>query len=620
MTTTLTSLTVAKTAYARVIKAALRRSGAFLNAGKSQQFIVILRVPPGGDIAFYSAGAAFLIRSVPDVSRFKLLAATANRKGVVSLEHFQVHLDSGESLIVLWPSGSKIPPGLSAASDRIVELGQVQPEDLITAVEAVYGGTLNRSDAEQLLRFPIEDMFASLRAGRPIGVSLEKLKALHNEAPPSGPPPTCLEELEGYGAARLWGMDLAGDIAAWKRGEIPWKEVDRGILLSGPPGSGKTLFASALAQTCGIEIVATSVSRWLAAGYLGDVLTAMRKSFQEAEAKKPSILFVDELDGIGDRATFREHRDYWTQVVNLMLELVDGYDRAEGVVLVGATNHPERIDPALRRAGRLDHHVAISLPDAETRRWLCRRYLSANLSSIDLDRISASTVGFSGADFEKLGRDVRRQARRAGREISASMVMDLLPPAVKITGSRRRTVAVHEAGHAIVGLVLELGELIEVVVHDEVRLNGAAAGHTVFTLDDVERDRQTFLNQIAMLLGGRLAEEVILGTAYEGAGGQGSDINKAADLATFMDVQLGMGEELGYFSATSPSELEGLRKRVPAVRERVERALLKQWQRARMIVEQHVEVIELIASELEATGRIGGQAVKTLLYKKRRRR
>ncbi|WP_245494491.1 ATP-binding protein [Rhizobium ruizarguesonis] len=125
---------------------------------------------------------------------------------------------------------------------------------------------------------------------------------LGSAPPPSGPR---LEELEGYGDARDWGLALADDIRGWQRNEIRWSEVDRGILLSGPPGSGKTLFASALARTCGIEIVATSVSRWQSAGHLGDMLRAMRMSFQEAAAKRPCVLFLDELDSIGDRAAFR---------------------------------------------------------------------------------------------------------------------------------------------------------------------------------------------------------------------------------------------------------------------------------------------------------------------------
>ncbi|MGO8311200.1 M41 family metallopeptidase [Rhizobium ruizarguesonis] len=118
-------------------------------------------------------------------------------------------------------------------------------------------------------------------------------------------------------------------------------------------------------------------------------------------------------------------------------------------------------------------------------------------------------------------------------------------------------------------------------------------------------------------MGGRLAEEVILGAAYEGSGGEGSDIHKATDLATLMEVQFGMGEALGYFRATTSADLDDLRRRIPAVRERVEMVLLKQWKRARAIVEEYAEIIELVASQLSARGRIEGAEVERLMPTKR---
>ncbi|MET3858508.1 ATP-dependent Zn protease [Rhizobium sp. OAE497] len=346
----------------------------------------------------------------------------------------------------------------------------------------------------------------------------------------------------------------------------------------------------------------------------------MRRSFHDAVAKKPCILFIDEIDGIGDRATIRGQYDqYWVQVVNSLLELVDGFEKHEGVVLVAATNFPEKIDPALRRAGRLDRHVAIPLPDASARRALCQRYLRKDLSDVDVDRIVSLTEGMTGADFEQMGRDVRRRARRARVEPSSELILGALPPVLKISGERRRTVAVHEAGHAVVGLHLGVGKLERVVVHDTVARGRSAAGHTHFVLDDAkERDRQTFLGQIAMLLGGRLAEEVILGTAFEGSGGAGSDIQKATDLATFMDVQLAMGETVGYFSANSSADLEALRRDVASVRERVEKVLLKEWQRARAIVEQHEKIIVRLADKLELEGCASGIDVERMMSRRGR--
>ncbi|TAU83259.1 AAA family ATPase [Rhizobium leguminosarum] len=612
-----TSITIASATYGVALKAAMRLGGAFLKGATTRQTVIILKLPPHADERGYENVAGLLIKCVPDLYGFLVLRADVTRRGVLDVKKLDDALVLRRPLVILWPPGLNVPANVVAAADRIVDVRSVRPSHLVSAAKFVEGMTLDISEATRFLEYPVASVFAAMRAGRSPEIVLKRLQDAHlsSDTPISGPG---LDELEGYGEAREWGLALAEDIRAWQSADIPWSEVDRGILISGPPGSGKTLFASALARSCGVEVVATSVSRWQSTGHLGDMLGAMRKSFQEAAAKKPCILFLDELDSIGDRATFKgDNAQYSSQVVNGLLELVDGFDGLEGVVVVGATNFPEKIDPALLRAGRLDRHIAIPLPDAETRRSLCRRYIRNDMPEGEIETIVHATAGLSGADFERIGRDIRRRARRGGTEITAELALSVLPPMLKIEGERRRTVAVHEAGHAVVGIRVAVGRLNSIVVARDVPRTGSAAGFVNFVLDgDVERDRQTFLSQIAMLLGGRLAEEVILGSAFEGSGGEGSDIHKATDLATVMEVQLGMGESLGYFRARSSADLEELRRRIPAVRERVEKVLLKQWKRARAIVEEHVDVIELVASQLAVEGRLDGKEVEQMMKAK----
>ncbi|MBB3658411.1 DNA polymerase III delta prime subunit [Rhizobium sp. BK650] len=604
---------LANRTYGQVLKSAIRRSGLFLKRSKLQQLLIVLKLPFAADEKAYLEAARVLVKDVAELASFHVHAPASRRLSVVGVDAIEADIEAGNPIIVLWPYDIQVAATLFAAADRIVDVGPVRPAHLAASFRQVRGESMTTAEAACLLQYPLKHVFVSLRAGRPIPVAIEGLRLAAGEPVRQAPKPGLLD-LEGFGTARKWGLALASDIAEWRRGKIGWSDVDKGILISGPPGCGKTLFASALARTCEIEIVATSVGQWLSAGHLDKVLAAMRKSFQQAVSRKPCVLFLDELDGIGDRSTLTgDHVEYWMQVVNSLLELIDGFERLEGVVLVGATNFPEKIDAALRRAGRLDRHVAIPLPDAQTRRSLCRRYIRSDFTDAEFDGIVASTKGLTGADFEQMGRDVRRCARREGTSISADMVMRLLPPSLKITGERRRTVAVHEAGHAVVGIHLDVGELKEIVVLDEVRQSGTAAGFTHFALEDMERDRQALLSQIAMLMGGRLAEEVILGSAFEGAGGEGSDLQKATDLATLMEVRFGMGEVLGYFSARSSSELEGIRRQVPSVRERVEKTLLKEWKRARAIVEKHEDIIGLLASRLEAVGRVDGREVESML-------
>ncbi len=610
-------ITLAEATYANVLKSAIRQAGVFLAARKQHYFLVVARLPEDADVATWFAAASHLMNDFAALKAFEV-SLPPRRGRRTSVSFVELDIRSDKSILLLWPADLLMPGELHASADRIVELGPVKPAHLEAAFRRVRGEALSTSNARELLRFPATYVFASLRPGRPIASAIESLRTTltTSSSRPVGP---SLGDLEGYGKSKEWGLDLARDLASWTRGEIEWSDVDKGILISGPPGCGKTLFASALARTCDVEIVATSVGRWLAAGYLNSVLAAMRKSFAEAIARRPCILFLDELDGIGDRATLRgDHVEYWTQIVNTLLELIDGYERLEGVVVVGATNNPEKIDRALRRAGRLDRHVAIERPDRAARRSLSLRYLGGDLTDAELDRVVASTEGMTGADFEQAGREVRRKARRIGSKVSANLVLSAFPPRLKISGARRRTVAVHEAGHAVVGVYLGVGKLDQVIVHDEVR-GGAAAGFTHFVLDgEKERDRETFLSHIAMLLAGRLAEEVILGTAFEGSGGEGSDIQKATDIATFIDVQLAMLETLGYFSATSSADLEALRRDVPSVRERAEKVLLAQWKRARKIVEQCEEIIERLAEKLEAEGRVSGEEVEALMAAGRR--
>jgi hypothetical protein len=192
-----------------------------------------------------------------------------------------------------------------------------------------------------------------------------------------------VEDLAGYGAARDWALDLRSDLALWREGQLGWAEMSTKLLLSGPPGTGKTTYARALCNTLQVPMLATSVAQWLEPGYLGDVLKCMSAAFDTARKHAPAILFVDEIDGIGGRSnSARSHADYWDSVVNRALELLDGVGRSEGVVVVGATNNPDRIDPALRRSGRLERHIVIPQPDSAALIGILAHHLGDDLARI----------------------------------------------------------------------------------------------------------------------------------------------------------------------------------------------------------------------------------------------
>ena len=191
-----------------------------------------------------------------------------------------------------------------------------------------------------------------------------------------------IETLHGYGDAKAWALNLSQDLALWTSGTLPWSQMSTKLLLSGPPGTGKTTFARALCNTLQVPLVATSVSTWLEPSHLGDVIKRMRLTFEEARRHAPCILFVDEIDGIGRRGEKNDYDDYWNAVVNKLLELIDGTLKSEGLIIVGATNRPDVIDPAIRRSGRLETHIEIPLPDVDALVGILAHHLGADLADL----------------------------------------------------------------------------------------------------------------------------------------------------------------------------------------------------------------------------------------------
>jgi len=226
----------------------------------------------------------------------------------------------------------------------------------------------------------------------------------------TGRQPILVETLSSYGKARDWALALKDDLSLWNAGFLDWSEMSTRLLLAGPPGTGKTTFARALGNTLQLPVFATSVGTWLEPSYLGDVLSRMSAAFLEAESNAPCILFVDEFDGIGRRGgTGGRHDEYWNSVVNRALELMDGAIRTQGVIIVGATNHPEAIDPALLRSGRLETRVDIPLPDVDALVGILRHHLGD-----DTETVTASAGLSSPNGSDTAARDDPASKRTTG--------------------------------------------------------------------------------------------------------------------------------------------------------------------------------------------------------------
>jgi hypothetical protein len=231
-----------------------------------------------------------------------------------------------------------------------------------------------------------KDSGGGWKRDKPSGAEVIQPEPLDN-TDASGRRPLTVETLSGYGKAKTWALDLKVDLADYRAGSLAWSDMSTKLLLYGAPGTGKTTFARALCNSLQVPLVVTSVSTWLQGGHLNDVIDKMAKTFAEARALAPSILFIDEIDGIGKRQPAeQEYADYWNTLVNKALELLDGAVKSEGLVIVGATNKPEQIDDAIKRSGRLETHIEILMPDVATLAEIFAHHLGDDVAALVRDK------------------------------------------------------------------------------------------------------------------------------------------------------------------------------------------------------------------------------------------
>lgn len=417
-----------------------------------------------------------------------------------------------------------------------------------------------------------------------------------------------LDRLHGMSEAVQWGQAVAGDLNGLLEGRLAAGALDVGCLLTGPTGCGKTLFARALAATCGVPLVTGSYSTWLATGtgHQGDLLKAMRKTFASARLQAPCILFIDEVDSFPNRATVRhENADWHIQVVNALLAELDGVEARPGVILVAACNHPERLDPALVRSGRLDRHIRIGLPDQGALARILREHLGDDLPNACLAGVALAAAGMSGADCEGVVRGARRRARMASRPVQLSDVVAEIGGVDERSPAELRRVAVHEAGHAVATCVLSPGTLQAVTLRATGSLGGStrsSQAESFYLAGDIRR-------HLVQLLAGRAAEEVVLGQPSSGAGGNaGSDLAQATRLAASASTALGLDDATGLVwsgmldGATLTKRMAGDTALVAVVRRLLDNA----YTAALTLVRQHLVVVNALAAELVAQGALSG--------------
>lgn len=599
---------------------------------KNIAFVVVLHVPAGTCEYYKWATEALLADPMPvDAECNDLVNVMALYDHAVDARSLFVRYRQARQIVILTERPEHVPLETKATADLVTEIAPPTAEHFLAAAKVIDLPGMTPGLAELMTGFSFDIIAAASRGRRPLASVARHLRraVVEEETEKPKPEPTKpvgprLEELEGYGQAKTWGLQLGDDLRAWKAGELAWEDVDRGMLLYGPPGTGKTSYAKALANSCEVSLVVASAARWQSAGHLGDFLNAMRASFAEAKKLSPSILFVDEFDSFGDREASgdQHHRDYRRQAVNGMLECLDPVEGREGVIVLGATNDPSGIDRALLRSGRLETIIEIPLPDAAARVAILRHHLRGATLVGDLDRFVSATINWSGADIEKVARDARRISRRQNAPLSVDLILAAMPPRYVLREGELRHSAIHEAGHAIVGVILGCDILDYVSIARDAAIGPAvqSVGSTAF---EKENGRiitvEYYDDRIAMLLGGIAAETLVYGTHSNGAGGApSSDLLLASDTATRIERHYGFGEALSVELGKGDRPLEFLRNRDPELRRLVDVRMKAQFDRATAILLERSRELDLLAEQLFVNGYVTGEEVRALCHTKSR--
>ncbi len=396
--------------------------------------------------------------------------------------------------------------------------------------------------------------------------------------------------------------------------------MPKGVLLVGPPGTGKTLLAKAVAGEAGVPFFSISGSEFVEM-FVGVGAARVRDLFEQARQKAPAIIFVDELDAVGRARTslsgMMGGHDEKEQTLNQLLAELDGFDPTAGIVLLGATNRPEILDPALLRAGRFDRQVLVDRPDRIGREQILKVHTKKVklASSVELAQVAALTPGFTGADLANLVNEAALVATRRGADeiamndfnLAIERIVAGLEKKNRLLNPREReVVAHHELGHAMVAAALPCDPVHKVSI---IPRGIGALGYTIQrpTEDRYLMTREELENKMAVLLGGRAAEDIIYGHLSTGAA---DDLSKATDIARNMVTRYGMAGKLGPVTYESePSaflgQMAGTRRLYSeetareidvAVRDMVDAA----FQRARGILVQNRALLEESAKELLA--------------------
>ncbi|MGF1601138.1 MAG: ATP-dependent zinc metalloprotease FtsH3 [Thermosynechococcaceae cyanobacterium] len=414
-------------------------------------------------------------------------------------------------------------------------------------------------------------------------------------------------------------------------------KIPKGVLLVGPPGTGKTLLAKAVAGEAGVPFFSISGSEFVEM-FVGVGASRVRDLFEQAKTNAPCIVFIDEIDAVGRQrgAGLGGGNDEREQTLNQLLTEMDGFEGNTGIIIIAATNRPDVLDSALMRPGRFDRQVVVDRPDYKGRAEILNVHARGKTLSkdVDLDRIARRTPGFTGADLSNLLNEAAiLAARRSLTEISMDEVNDAIDRILagpekkdRVMSEKRKTlVAYHEAGHALVGALMPDYDPVQKI---SIIPRGRAGGLTWFTPNEDTMDsglysRSYLQNQMAVALGGRIAEELIFGEE-EVTTGASNDLQQVARVARQMVMRFGMSDRLGpvalgrsqgnpFMGRDISSERDFSEETASTIDDEVRNLVDQAYRRAKDVLVNNHDTLDTIAKQLIENETVDSEELQVIL-------
>ena len=512
--------------------------------------------------------------------------------------------------------GRYLPSALMAGADIRVEVATPSNRVISDVILQVTGRRPRRLPPKVAMGLNFHDLCAAIRTQSTPADCVRRLTAAARSrslADPSLADVPLINDLHGYeGPAQEWALKLADDVQAWREGKLEWSRIDRAVVLASQPGLGKTSFARSVAKTLGIPLVPTSVANWFAStgGYINEIVKFIDGVFAQAAANGPSVLLLDELDGLPRRSNLGRNGDYWAPIIGHVLLTLDSAVSGDAgkLIIIGATNYASSLDEALIRPGRLNRVIHLEPPDATAVAGILRQHLGDDLAGCDLSALATLGAGSTGAEITGWVKGARRTARVAGRAmIQADLMTEITPPDRRSPAEILST-ARHEASHACLSEILRVSE----VAHVSIIPTGRTAGYMkARLLCSASPTRDELDAYVVTILAGRAADAHWGGVSAGSGGHPNSDLGIATRTIASCHASLGLGGSLA-MRATDEQAFDLVRTDA-AFRAIVERDLAKLFAEAQAQVAAHMDVIDTVAHALAKSRIIDGDTLRSII-------